>query len=93
MRPDHAASAGAPGSALRTARERIGNALDHYTIGADTRAWGLPVDWEHVARRMAEALGWEGSAFYRDLPPERDVTREPEDDDSDPELTARMGGA
>lgn len=73
------------------ARERIQDALDHYTIGYDTRACGLPVDWEYVARRMAEALGWEGRAFDGALPPERDFTREPEDDDSDPETTARMG--
>ena len=79
------------GLALRVRTAQIGDALEHYTIGYDARAWGLPVDWEYVARRMAEALGWEGSAFYRDLPPERDFTREPEDDDADPELTARMG--
>jgi hypothetical protein len=57
MRPDEAAAIDAVAAALRTATARIEDALDHYQIGDDTMAWGLPVDWEHVARRMAEALG------------------------------------
>jgi hypothetical protein len=57
MHPDEAAAIDAVAAALRTATARIEDALDHYQIGDDTMAWGLPVDWAHVARRMAEALG------------------------------------
>jgi hypothetical protein len=57
MRPDEAAAIDAVAAALRIATARIEDALDHYQIGYDTMAWGLPVDWEYVARRMAEALG------------------------------------
>jgi hypothetical protein len=37
-------------------RRRIEDARVHYVIGLATDGQGLPVDWAHVARRMADAL-------------------------------------
>lgn len=36
--------------------ERVGVALLHFRIGLETFSAGLPVDWAHVAYRMARAL-------------------------------------
>lgn len=41
-------------------RNRVDVALLHFFICYRTWRCGLPVDWEHTARRMAEALGWDG---------------------------------
>ena len=41
---------------FQRAQRRIQDALDHYHIGDATWHGGLPVDWQHVARRMVEAL-------------------------------------
>lgn len=50
-----------PPHALRvTPKERIDVALLHWHIALRTYLAGLPVDWEHACRRMAEALGWDG---------------------------------
>jgi hypothetical protein len=35
---------------------RVEDARLHYVIGEAAAAEGLPVDWRHVARRMADAL-------------------------------------
>ena len=43
-----------------SARDRVDVALLHWFIAYRTWRAGLPVDWEHTARRMAEALGWDG---------------------------------
>ena len=37
-------------------RRRIEDALSHFEIGRATAEEALPVDWEHVARQMADAL-------------------------------------
>jgi hypothetical protein len=56
------ASGGVFALLFQRAQRRIQDALDHYAIGYDSMRWGLPVDWQHVARRMAEALGEDDDA-------------------------------
>ncbi len=41
---------------IRRLWTRADAALQHFSIGHDTWWAGLPVDWSHVASRMAQAL-------------------------------------